>query len=99
MKTVNGNLLINATPIGMAPYAEEAVVDEPVLSRFEALLDVIVSVSPTPLIKKAEKLGLATVPGYKMSLYQAARQFELYTEQEAPLDVMEQSLKAFLRRA
>ena len=94
--TIEGDLLVNATPVGMAPSIEDVVVGTEVLSRFETVLDVVVSPLDTNMISKASELGLVTVPGYRMSLYQAARQFELYTGRDAPLDAMENSLRDYL---
>jgi shikimate 5-dehydrogenase len=42
-------------------------------------------------------MGLCAVPGYKMSLHQAAAQFRLYTGVNAPLEVMERSIIRLLQ--
>jgi len=93
LEDISGDILVNATPVGMD--GEGTIVEERVLEKFKAVLDVVV-LKETPLIRKAKEKGLITIPGYKMSLYQALKQFELYTGKEAPVKVMEQSLRSLL---
>ena len=96
IESLEGELLVNATPVGMTPDAGTTSVAPQILRGFEAVFDVVTSPLKTVLVEKAEILGLATIPGYRMSLHQAAKQFELYTGLCAPLDAMEKSLKAYL---
>lgn len=46
----------------------------------------------TPLIQSAEEVGIKTITGDKMLLYQAAEQFKLWTDEEAPIEVMWEAL-------
>jgi shikimate dehydrogenase len=46
----------------------------------------------TRLLREAGYRGCATVPGVRMQLHQAARQFELYTGVVPDLAVMERAL-------
>ena len=52
-------------------------------------MDVVAEPLLTPLLQKANSSGCITIPGYRMRLHQAAAQFELYTGQKPPLEVME----------
>lgn len=47
----------------------------------------------TPFLEKASKRGMRVAGGEDMLLYQGAKAFELWTEQNAPVDVMRQALK------
>jgi shikimate dehydrogenase len=48
------------------------------------------------LLQAAEQAGCQTIDGLAMLLYQGAAQFELWTGEQAPLEVMRQSLLAGL---
>lgn len=92
------DLLINATPVGMPPELDATPVDMAALPTVKWVMDLVVSASPSGLIRQARALGKAASPGWRMSLYQAASQFELYTGHEPPLEVMERAVKDFLAR-
>lgn len=96
IKNIKADLLVNATPVGMNPDTEKIIIDISLLNNFKALLDVVTAPPETLLMKESKKKGLTVIPGYLMSLYQSAKQFELYTGIEAPLDVMKESLKELL---
>ncbi|MFQ5872260.1 MAG: shikimate dehydrogenase family protein [Dehalococcoidia bacterium] len=98
LSLIGGDLLINATPVGMVPNTEITVVNADVMAKFQAVFDVVASPLITRMVEKARGLGLLAIAGYKMSLHQAAKQFELYTHCDAPLDVMEESLRQYLLR-
>ena len=76
-----GNLLINATSIGMLNNNEMPISPES-LENFDAIMDVIVS--PTRLINESELRGKLTIKGKTMTIYQAAKQFEIYTGKKLP---------------
>ncbi len=60
------------------------------------LLDVVYSPWPTALARRWDELGGRICPGYLMLLHQAAAQFALMTEKEAPLEAMRTALLAAL---
>lgn len=89
---VAGDVLINATPVGMAPHSQHCPVSEDVVDRFSVIMDVVINPLETRLMKLARRRGRRVVPGYEMSLWQAARQFELYTGRAAPVKVMREQI-------
>lgn len=89
----SGDLLINATPVGMPPNTDRSIVSDSSIKKYRAVVDVVVSPTKTHLIKSAEKFGKKTIPGVQISLYQAAKQFKLYTGQNAPLNIMMKSVR------
>lgn len=91
-----GDLLVNATPVGMAPNVQEMLIKKDALIDYRAVMDVVIYPSETRLMSVAKKLGKTVIPGFIMALYQAAAQFKLYTGREAPLGVMFKSMKKFL---
>ena len=96
---IDAGVLVNATPIGMHPDVEQCPVDKQTIGRSSVVMDVIVSPMESLLVRLAKRMGKTIVPGYKMSLFQAAMQFQLYTGVEPPLDVMETAMVNLLRNS
>jgi shikimate dehydrogenase len=90
---MRGDLLVNATPVGMSFGVGGAIIDEDAIKSYKAVMDVVVSAEPTILIKTAREFGVVGISGLDMALYQAAEQFRLYTGKEAPLTAMLDSMK------
>lgn len=86
------NILINATPVGMWPKTGESIVPKELLHQGLVVFDVVYNPKETRLLAEAKEAGCSLVYGYKMLLYQAAKQFELFTGHKAPLEVMESVL-------
>ena len=92
------DILIQTTPIGMRGHEEEgkSPLEENFLHSSHVVFDIVYNPLDTPLLKKARKKGAEIIYGYKMLLYQGAKQFELFTKEEAPIEVMEKALKEAL---
>jgi shikimate dehydrogenase len=81
------DLVINATSVGMAPHTESTPLHKAVLKDV-LVFDTVYNPLKTRLIREAEERGCPTVTGLEMFVNQAALQFELWTGQKAPLDLM-----------
>ncbi|MDH4225573.1 MAG: shikimate dehydrogenase [Deltaproteobacteria bacterium] len=96
------HLLVNTTTVGMAQKGLSAEPGQPVdLERVnprEGVVDIIYSPPMTPLLARAQTLGLAGVNGLPMLLYQAAAAFEFWTGREPPVDIMEIALNEALNQ-
>src|SRR3989344_4101736 len=92
LNKIEGDILINATPIGTNSKSD-CIVNEDTIGKFKAVMDVVVIPLETKLIATARALGLIGIPGHTMALYQATEQFKLYTNRNAPLDVMKRSIE------
>lgn len=90
---IEGDVLINATSVGMPPQSNKSPISPEVLASYRAVLDVVISPSPTALVGQAQAYNLQTIPGHVMSLHQAAKQFQLYTGKKPPLDIMQKTLE------
>ena len=88
----SADILINATPVGMWPEVNESAVPKDLLRPKLTVFDVVYNPKETRLIIEAKEAGCPVVYGYKMFLYQAAGQFELFTGCQAPLLEMERAL-------
>jgi len=81
-------ILINATPLGMTPNVETTPVKSESLHKDMIVMDIVYNPLKTRLLKEAESKGCTTVDGVSMFIYQGAFQFELWTGQQAPVDLM-----------
>jgi shikimate dehydrogenase len=88
----SADILINATPVGMWPDINESAVPRELLHQKLTVFEVIYHPRETRMITEAKEAGCTIIYGYKMFLYQAAMQFELFTGHQAPLLEMEQAL-------
>ncbi len=88
----SADILINATPVGMWPKTSESIIPQNLLHNKLTVFDTVYNPKETRLLIEAREKGCAIVYGYKMFLYQAAMQFELFTGRKAPLKVMESAL-------
>jgi shikimate dehydrogenase len=81
-------VLVNATPVGMVPDIDGIPIDPDLLGRFEVVMDIVYQPLTTRLLKEAAARGAATIDGLQMLIHQGAAQFELFTGQAAPAEVM-----------
>jgi 3-dehydroquinate dehydratase/shikimate dehydrogenase len=84
--------LINATPVGMAPYVDVLPIDLARL-RVRVVFDMVYHPQETRLLADARSRGLTTISGLEMLVGQGARQFEIWTGQSAPRALMEQAVR------
>ena len=85
---VEGDCLVNTTPVGMYPKADEMPAPKSVLSRYKAVADVIYNPLETMLLKEAEAAGCKVASGFEMFVYQGVEQFSTWTGREAPVNEM-----------
>jgi shikimate 5-dehydrogenase len=76
----------------MWPKIDESLIPKNLLHNRLVVFDTVYNPKETKLLTEAREKGCAVVYGYKMLLYQAAMQFELFTGHQAPLKVMESAL-------
>lgn len=90
------DVLINATPCGMAGYKQAMPIAENELNA-SIVFDMVYNPLETPLLKLAKSRGIAVVNGLEMFVQQGARQFEIWTGKPAPesemLKVVEHELR------
>lgn len=91
-------ILVNATPVGMAPDIDRMAISPDLLDRFEAVMDIVYRPLTTRLLQEAENRGVATIGGFQMLIHQASAQFKLFTGLEAPVEVMAKAAYAALGR-
>jgi shikimate dehydrogenase len=89
-------ILINATPVGMAPDLHGLPIDPELLSRFTLVMDIVYRPLLTRLLREAQAHGARIIDGLQMLIHQATAQFELWTGQSAPLETMSRAAYAAL---
>jgi len=87
---LQADVLMNASPVGMWPKVDASPVDASVLRAGMVVFDAVYNPQETRLLREARAAGCATVSGLEQFVGQAVEQFELWTEREAPVDLMRQ---------
>jgi shikimate dehydrogenase len=93
------DLLVNTTPIGMWPHADESPLTEPGTGEWEGkvVYDLVYNPMETTLLRWARAAGAEVIGGLEMLVSQAARQFEWWTGHRAPRAVMETAAREFIQ--
>ena len=88
------DVIINATPIGMRGAGNENQLPLPVeaMHKGQIIVDLIYHPLQTEFLKNASRIGARTMNGIGMLIHQAALQYTLWTNKEAPLDVMQDAV-------
>ena len=87
---VKSHLIINATPIGMND--EQSLIDYEYISKNTIVYDLVYKPVTTNLLENAKYAEAEVVYGYEMLLEQGARAFEIWTNLQAPRQIMKKSL-------
>jgi shikimate dehydrogenase len=85
-------ILINATPVGMSATRDQSLISAQQLKESMVVLDMVYRPLETRLLKDAVAAGSICVSGMEMLLQQGVAQFEIWTGQKAPVEVMRQAL-------
>jgi shikimate dehydrogenase len=86
------DVVINATSAGMREVDPRSLVPEGAIREGLTVMDIVYKPIDTELIEAARRRGATAIHGGRMLLFQAARQFELYTGVDAPLEAMDGAL-------
>jgi 3-dehydroquinate dehydratase/shikimate dehydrogenase len=94
--TTKCELLVNCTPVGMAPNIDESPVHHSFLAPEMMVFDTIYMPETTMLVKEARARGCTVLTGVDMFVRQAEMQFRLFTKREPPPDLMRTVVKRAL---
>lgn len=86
------DLIINTTPVGMAPDSAQSPLPADSFRAGQTVFDIVYTPLKTRLLCNAEAAGAQIVTGAEMFLHQAALQFSLYTGMTPSLGVMRTAL-------
>ncbi len=93
------DVLVNATPVGMANHSGDSDLPFPAewLSSGSLVCDLIYNPPMTPLLQRARAVGARTLNGLPMLIYQGAAAFERWTGRPAPVELMRRKALEALR--
>jgi shikimate dehydrogenase len=83
-------LVVNATSLGMlhGPDPDATPLPRDVFAAGQAAFDLVYVPEQTPFLAAAEAAGALPIGGLGMLVHQGAESFRLWTDKDAPLDVM-----------
>ncbi|MDS0293604.1 shikimate dehydrogenase [Halogeometricum luteum] len=93
-RLADADLLVNATSVGME--SDETPVSADRLHDGLAVLDAVYTPVETRLLREAAAAGATTIDGAWMLLFQGVEAFERWTGRDAPVDAMNDALRASL---
>jgi 3-dehydroquinate dehydratase/shikimate dehydrogenase len=89
-------IAVNCTPIGMHPNVDESPLHTGYLRPELTVFETVYTPESTMLVKQARERGCTVVTGVDLFVRQAAQQFQLFTGQEPPTEVMVQAIRRAL---
>ncbi|MPW26588.1 shikimate dehydrogenase [Alkalibaculum sp. M08DMB] len=79
-KNESGDLVINATPLGMDNLSDQSPLCKDTLSNFHSAIDLIYNPRETIFLKHARELGLQSINGLYMLVAQAIKSEEIWND-------------------
>ena len=95
-KSVETDLLVHTTPVGMYPNVEQCIIPPNAIHDRMAVMDIVYNPIETRLLRIAKSKNCLTINGLGMFIHQGAEQFRLWTGLEAPLSHMTFAVKKML---
>ena len=87
-ETVQADLVMNLTGLGMAPHLDETPMDSAWLHPGQICYDAIYSPAQTRFLREAEERGCKTLNGLGMVIHQGLEQIKLWTGVSADEEIM-----------
>jgi shikimate dehydrogenase len=88
------DLIVNTTPVGMAPNVEVSPLSQnTTLHKDTVIYDLIYNPRETKLVKDARMQGLSATTGLGMLIEQAALAFELWTGHTPPREILRMAVE------
>jgi 3-dehydroquinate dehydratase/shikimate dehydrogenase len=87
------DVLINCTPVGMHPNMDASPFQPHWLREEMIVFDTVYNPEQTLLLRNARERQCRVVPGIEMFVRQAAAQFQLFTQQPVPLELLRDVLR------
>jgi shikimate dehydrogenase len=92
-------LIINATPVGMAPNTDATPFDTSLLDSHNMVCDLVYVPHDTKLLREAEAKGCRTLAGYWMMIWQGVEAFRRWTgDKEPDVEAMTRTVLEHLTR-
>lgn len=88
--------VINCTSVGMHPDVDDSPLHHSFLKPGLVVFDTIYTPESTLLVKEARARGCHVITGVELFVRQAAQQFKLFTQRDAPIELMRRAVKRAL---
>jgi len=82
------DILVDSTSVGMHPNEDQTLLKSEMMDEDLIVMDIVYNPKKTKLLREAEKAGATTISGLEMLVYQGAESFEIWTGENAPIEVM-----------
>ncbi len=90
------DVVVNCTSVGMHPDIDATPLHPSYLKPGLVVFDTVYTPETTLLVKEARARGCQVITGVELFVRQAAQQFKLFTQQEAPIELMRRAVKRAL---
>lgn len=94
----SSELIINATPLGMAPNTDATPFNTDLLRTGHMVCDLVYVPHDTLLLRQAETKGARILYGYWMTIWQGVEAFRKWTGREPDVDVMTKTILEHLAK-
>lgn len=98
-QTVSADALVNCTPIGMHPNVDESPYDKLYMRPHMVVFDAVYNPESTLFVKYARARNCRVVTGVDMFVRQACLQFNHFTGQDGPADLMREVIRRTIAAA
>lgn len=93
---LDGEVIINTTPVGMYPNVDESPIDLSQFKRCTSVIDIIYNPLQTKLLLQAESLGMKGVNGLEMLIAQAKYAVEYFLDTKIDDSVIDKLFNEFI---
>ncbi len=90
------DVVINCTSVGMHPDVDDTPLHPSFLKPGLVVFETIYTPETTLLVKEARARGCHVITGVELFVRQAAQQFKLFTQRDAPVELMRKAVKRAL---
>lgn len=90
------DLVVNCTPMGMHPNVDESPIHASFLRPEMVIFETVYTPETTMFVREARTRGCSVITGVDLFVRQAGRQFQIFTGQEPPLDLMTKVMRRAL---
>ena len=94
---MDGDILVNATSVGMYPLDAESPIPKEILKEGMVVMDIVYRPLRTRLLREAEEQGCMTIDGLEMLAHQGAAQLEIWTGKRPDALEIKNDLRRVLR--
>lgn len=89
LENINGDIIINTTPVGMYPKISNTPVDSNIIEKFSVAIDLIYNPIETKFLEIAKKNNLTIINGLYMLIGQAVKAQEIWQEEKIDNKIIE----------